>query len=150
MRFWRSFMTCCLWLCGFMAVCLASEFDGTWHGTYNGQSTTLLPDNTFPETVSDFELRLIDRNGKITGEFRDGGEHGAWVRIRNGKRFGERACFDVVRGRDDMRWCVQAASEKLAGAWSSGPQGGPLLRGAGVGARLFKIDGFKTSGSKRE
>lgn len=114
-------------------------FDGIWRGTYNGQPTKLNPDGTYPESVNEFELSLHDKGGTVTGEFvqrrRDGS---APVTIINGKRFGDRACFDVVTDRD-MRWCVWLSGDELAGSWSAGPEGGPMTGGGGAGARLFKI-----------
>jgi len=128
------------------SVCSASVFDGRWRGTYNGQPTTLLPDGSYPETVTPFELRLQEKNGGITGEFR-GGAHDAAAEaypLKNGKIFGNRACFDIVIGSEDMRWCVLVRGNRLRGTWSEGPEGGPLLGGAGAGARLFGITGSKT------
>jgi len=120
-----------------------SQFDGTWRGTFNGQPTTLMPDGSYPETVSAFELRMQDRDGIIVGQFRLAHEKGKLQPLKNGKRFGSRACFDVELDSDDMRWCVQVKGDQLTGAWSKGPQGGPLLNGAGAGARLFKIAGSR-------
>ena len=51
------------------------------------------------------------------------------------------ACFDVIAEGTDMRWCVVASGNRLAGSWSTGPEGGPLLDGAGAGIRLFKVSG---------
>ena len=75
--------------------CIASELDGTWRGTFHGQPTHLLPDGTYPETVTGFELRLSEaRDGCIVGEFRviNGGKNTPQP-IRNGKRFDESRLF---------------------------------------------------------
>jgi hypothetical protein len=44
-----------------------------------------------------------------------------------------------------MRWCVQASGGRLTGSWSAGPEGGPMLGGAGTGARFFVINGSKAN-----
>lgn len=122
-----------------MAVRAASGLDGTWRGTYNSQPTALMPDGSYPEKVNAFELRLQDKKGTISGDFSTQDETRKIQPVKNGKRFGNRACFDIVLDSDDMRWCVEARGNRLSGTWSEGPQGGPLLNGAGAGARLFKI-----------
>jgi hypothetical protein len=121
----------------------ASEFDGTWRGAYNGQPITLMPDGSFPETVTQFELRLHAKNHGFAGTFRrlQGGD--SFQPLKNAKRFGDHICFDVTLDSEDMRWCVRARNNQLRGTWSAGPEGGPLLSGAGVGARLFKIEASK-------
>jgi len=55
-----------LWLLVCGAAQAASKFDGTWHGTYNGQPEKLMPDGSYPETVNAFELRLKDNRGNIS------------------------------------------------------------------------------------
>jgi predicted nuclease of predicted toxin-antitoxin system len=123
-----------------------SRFDGTWRGTYNSQPTELLPDGSYPEKVNEYELRLHESNGTVTGEFqRRGSKSGASRTLMNGKLSGGRACFDILADDDDMRWCVIVRGNNLTGAWSLGPEGGPLLRGAGPGARLFRISGSKVA-----
>jgi len=121
-----------------------SKFDGTWTGTYNSQPTNLLPDDSYPEAVNNFELRLHESKGAVTGEFRQLGRARSFEEpIRNGRLFGDRACFDVVTEDDDMRWCISVRCPRLEGTWSRGPEGGPLLGGGGVGARLFKVGGIR-------
>jgi len=65
--------------------------------------------------------------------------------MSKGKRYEDRACFDVVIGPEDMRWCVQVNARQLDGSWSGGPEGGPMLGGAGTGARFLKISGSKVN-----
>lgn len=122
-----------------------SKFEGIWLGTYNSQPTALLPDGTYPENVHQFELHLQERGRSIRGYLRGlGPVSGPVLPIKNGRRFGDRACFDVITENGDMRWCVSARGDRLEGAWSSGPQGGSSLRGAGAGARLFAISGTRS------
>jgi hypothetical protein len=122
-----------------------SRFDGTWRGTYNSQPTELLPDGSYPEKVNEYELRLHESNGTVTGEFqRRGSKSGASRTLMNGKLSGGRACFDILADDDDMRWCVIVRGNRLTGVWDRGPEGGPLL---GPGARLFKISGSKVARS---
>jgi hypothetical protein len=130
-----------VWLLLQITVCRgASRFDGTWWGTFDSQPTELLPDGSYPQKVNAFELRLHERKGAVTGEFeRRGTNVGPAQRLMYGKLFGDRACFDVITEETDMRWCLVARGNRLTGTWSNGPEGGPLLDGAGVGARLFKI-----------
>ena len=124
-----------LWLLFGVALAVASELDGTWRGTYKGQPTTLMPDGTFPETITAFELRLHERNGEITGEFREKGKKADSLLSQERERnSGNRACFDILLDSEDMRWCVQVRRNQLIGAWSKGPEGGPLLGGAGPGS----------------
>jgi hypothetical protein len=48
----------------------ASRFDGTWRGTYNSLHYDRLPEADSPlEQISEFELRLHERKGIVTGEF---------------------------------------------------------------------------------
>jgi hypothetical protein len=61
--------------------------------------------------------------------------------MANGKLFGARAYFDVDTDGEDMRWCVLVRGNRFTGSWSSGPEGGPVLGGAGAGARFYKITG---------
>jgi hypothetical protein len=119
----------------------AQRFDGTWKGIFHGQPTTQHPDGTYPETVTPFELTL-NQNGKIvTGEFKNlNAETATLLKIKNGKMFVNRACFDIVDSDGDRRWCVSVHNEKLVGVSNKGPEGGPLLDGMGVGARLFAIE----------
>jgi hypothetical protein len=127
-----------------MADAAGSELDGLWRGTYNGQPTALLPDGTYPETIKPFTLRLRDKRGIVTGEFQGADVNGkSSYPVENGRRFGKRACFDVILESGDMRWCVEVNGRNLTGSWSAGPEGGPLLGGAGAGARVFGIKGSK-------
>ena len=122
----------------------ASRFDGVWHGTYNSQPTALLADGSYPEVVGEFEIRIWEKARSIYGSFqRRGSGQGPILPIKNGRRFGDRACFDVITESGDMRWCVSARGSRLEGTWSSGPQGGALLDGAGLGIRLFAISGIR-------
>lgn len=143
-RLFASFGLLCL-VC--VVVFAASEVDGTWRGTFNGQPIQLMPDGSFPETVNRFELRLREEGGgRIVGDFRNLDE-GKPTRhpISSGGRFGDHVCFDVVIAPEDMRWCVQASGNNLTGSWSAGPKGGPMLGGAGTGARFFRISGSKAN-----
>lgn len=139
-------------LASLLALCVAasaaSAFDGVWHGTFNGQPTRLAPDGSYPESVTKFELRLQEgRGGVVTGEFHEVGVSKPTARsIKNGKRFDDRACFDIViEPDDDMRWCVQVKGRDLTGSWSAGPEGGPMLGGAGTGARFFQVTGSRAN-----
>ena len=141
---WPAFV--CVFLClgalfAVQSTLAASRFQGTWRGTYQSQPTELRPDGSYPEEVNEFEIRIIETRGKISGTFRrmrQGADTS--VDLANGRRFGSRACFDVVSD-GDMRWCVEVRGDKLTGTWSEGPEGGPLSGGAGIGARLFLIQG---------
>ena len=55
------------------------------------------------------------------------------------KEICNRACFDILLDSEDMRWCVQVRRNQLIGAWSKGPEGGPLLGGAGPGSASSKL-----------
>jgi hypothetical protein len=101
-----------------------SRFDGVWVRAYNSQPTELHADPA------------------VNGEFLTGDLS---LPIRNGKLFGTRACFDVVTGDGDMRWCVEVKGDRLEGTWSGGPQGGPMLGGAGAGARTFPVSGKRVA-----
>ena len=137
------------WLLIFAPLChAASRFDGTWRGTYNSL------DYERPSQAGD---DLEQRNkGTVTGEFtrrisdlgnqaQTPSPQGRRRSILNGKTFGDRACFDVVNEYDDMRWCVTVSGDRLSGTWSGGPEGGPILGGAGTGARFYKISGRKVA-----
>lgn len=89
-------------------------FDGVWRGLYNSQPTVAVPNVTYPENVNEYELRLHDRNGAVTGEFRHR-SNTSGVALVNGKRFGDRACFDIVEDGEDMRWCVAVHGKRLTG-----------------------------------
>jgi hypothetical protein len=104
----------------------------------------LLQDGSYPEAVNEFELRLRESRGAVTGEFRRLGPSPSMAQtIKNGKLFGDRVCFDVIAENSDMRWCISVRATRLEGTWSSGPEGGPLLGGGGVGARLFSVIGAR-------
>jgi hypothetical protein len=141
-----------LWTMLFAPLCQsASKYDGLWRGTYASLHLDRLPeDGSDLEKTNEFELRLHERKGTVTGEFMDGSPVlGPGRSIMNGKIFGDRACFDVVNEYGDMRWCVMVSGDRLSGAWSSGPEGGPLLGGAGVGVRFFRIGGRKVGADER-
>jgi hypothetical protein len=97
-------------------------------------------DGANPEKINRFKLMLHLRGATVTGTFQDLTARPVLPKpIKNGKRFGERACFDVIDSTGDMRWCVFIRQGRLIGVWSEGPEGGPLLDGMGVGARMFAI-----------
>jgi hypothetical protein len=137
-----------LWLLICVPVCHAtSRFDGTWRGTYNSLYYERPPEAGDPfEQRNEFELRLHVRQGTVTGEFqRRGTNSGPDRPVTNGKIFGDRACFDVVNEYGDMLWCIVVHGNKLSGTWTKGPEGGPILGGAGFGVRSFEISGHKIS-----
>ena len=147
-----------VWLLLCASLCqAATRFDGTWRGTYNSlhYDRPQEPDGPL-EQINEFELRLHERKGIVTGEFArrtpvpSGAVEGPAVEdprlsILNGKIFGDRACFDVVNEYGDMRWCVIVRGNKLSGTWSGGPEGGPILGGAGAGVRFYEISGRKVA-----
>lgn len=146
------------WLAMYAPFCLAaSRFDGTWQGTYNSLHYDHPQEPGAPlEQTNEFELRLHERKGIVTGEFTgrtpvtSGAalglpREGSRLLILNGKIFDDRACFDVVNEYGDMRWCVTVRGNKLSGTWSGGPEGGPILGGAGAGARFYEISGRKVA-----
>lgn len=100
----QSFLA--LWLVIHAPLCqAASRFGVTWRGTYNSQTTELLPDGSYPEKANDYELRLHESNGTVTGEFQRRGPSSDIAHlVMNGKLFGDRVCFDIVADDDDMRW----------------------------------------------
>jgi len=129
-----------VWLFSFPLLASIADLNGTWAGTFNGQPQKLLPDGSYPETVTRFELILKIQGARITGTFSNSGEVPARIQpIRNGGRFGDRVCFDLLDGGDDHRWCVAANRGDLRGTWNLGPQGGPAAGGLGPGARLFGL-----------
>jgi hypothetical protein len=132
----------------FGALCLLSltltgsiaDLNGTWVGTFNGQPQSLLPDGSYPETVTRFELTLKIRGERITGTFSNLDQIPKQTQpVQNAERFGDRLCFDVFDSRDDRRWCVVASADHLEGTWNRGPEGGPATGGLGTGARLFGV-----------
>ncbi len=132
-----------------LALAGESRFDGTWRGTYNSQPNSTRTGGSYPKIQNEFMLRLHEKAGLITGDFQVLRPSPGRVQpVMDGKRFGDRACFDLTAGGDDMRWCVLVSGKKLTGAWSRGPEGGPMLRGAGAGARLFKIAAHKSDSGK--
>ncbi len=151
----RSFLI--LWLIVFSPLCrAASRFNGIWQGTYNSLHYERPPQTGDDlEQRNGFELRLYERRGIVTGEFSRrvaASPSGTPQSLRpeisplsilNGKIFDERACFDVVNEYGDMRWCVIVRDNKLTGTWSGGPEGGPVLGGAGAGVRFYEISGRK-------
>jgi len=113
---------------------------GTWRGTFRSQPQKLLADGTYPETVNRFELTLRETAAGISGEFKDlEAEPPVRHPIKNGGRFGERACFDIIDDGKDMRWCVSVRRGRLIGIWNRGPEGGPMVDGMGIGVRIFSI-----------
>ncbi len=114
------------------------RFNGTWRGTFDGMP--LGPPPNDKETKNPFEIHLNDANGRISGEFRQLGSTAPAQPVRNGKRFGNRACFDVdLDDETDMRWCVELHHGNLEGLWNLGPEGGPALAGQGPGVRAFSV-----------
>ena len=94
-----------------------SDLNGTWVGTFNGQPQRLLPDGSYPETITRFELILKIQGTRITGTFSNLGEVSTKTQpIRNGGRFGDKVCFDVFDAGDDHRWCVFAKGDDLEGS----------------------------------
>ena len=137
-----------LWLLICVPLCpAASKFDGTWRGAYNSLHYERLPQAGDPlEQINEFELRLRVRHGTVTGEFQRLGANTSPDRhVTNGKIFGERACFDVVDEYSEMRWCITASGDRFSGTWTKGPEGGPILGGAGFGVRAFDISGRKVA-----
>jgi len=133
-----------VWAVALASANAASPLSGIWRGTYHTQPNKLLPDGAYPENVSKFEISLKEDAGRVTGEFRKlGPVPDRTLRIENGKMFGTRACFDIILDEEDSRWCVEARRDRLIGSWARGPEGGPLLDGAGTGARLFGITGSR-------
>jgi hypothetical protein len=129
-----------VFLFGLTLLASIADLNGTWVGTFNGQPQKLLSDGSYPETVRRFELILKIEGTRITGTFLYLGEATTAAQpIRNGGRFGDRICFDILDGGDDHRWCVVANRDDLEGAWNLGPQGGPATGGLGPGVRIFNL-----------
>jgi hypothetical protein len=92
------------------------------------------------ESVHGFELRLKEVGGRITGDFRQVDSTAPARVLKNARRFEDRACFDVDTDDGmDMRWCVTLHRGDLVGMWNKGPEGGRILGGQGIGARLFEV-----------
>jgi len=132
-------MTAAAWVCeGAKA-----RFDGVWTGMFYSQPTELASDGSYSEHRNRFQIQLREHNDIVKGKLRIfDGHANKEIGVQNGKRFGKRACFDVILG-SDMRWCVYLQGRRLKGSWSTGPEGGTLLDGAGPGARLFGIDAVR-------
>jgi hypothetical protein len=133
--------------CAGTLVASMAELGGEWVGTFNGQ-----PDGSYQETQTKFELALKANGNTITGTFTNLGESPPKSQqIRDGGRFGKDFCFSVVISGEPCRWCIRANKTILDGVWNRGPEGGPMLGGLGVGARLFRIRANKVgTRGKRE
>ena len=117
-----------------------ADLDGIWAGTFNGQPQKLLPDGRYPETITRFELILKTQGTRVVGTFTNLDEVPLKSQpIQNGKRIGDRFCFDVFTTGEDCRWCVRAHGSDLEGTWNRGPEGGPATGGLGAGVRLFQV-----------
>jgi hypothetical protein len=117
-----------------------AELDGIWVGTFKGQPQKLLPDGSYPETITRFELILKRQGTRVLGTFTNLDEVPLKAQaIGHGKRIGDRFCFDVFVGGEDCRWCIRARGSELEGVWNRGPEGGLITGGMGTGARLFSI-----------
>jgi hypothetical protein len=128
----------------------ASHFDGTWSGTYNAQPIPKNGEVVTAEPVIPFEITLREHSGVISGNFvqiEDGKRLS--VALKHGRRFHDRACFDIEQPDLDMRWCISVNGTALQGVWSLGPQAGPDLDGMGFGARFFRICGERVSHERR-
>jgi hypothetical protein len=130
----------------------ASRFDGTWRGTYNSLHYENPPQaGDDLEQKNEFELRLHERKGIVTGEFTwltsssRGAPQGlpresSPLSILNGKIFDDRACFGVVNKYGDMRWCVFVHGNTLTGSWSGGPHIGGCRCRSSLLRRQWKQD----------
>src|SRR5580658_985750 len=94
----------------------ASRFDGVWSGSFHSQPA---PGGS-AEKVNEFRLDIAEQpHGAFTGHFEKVGSRLGRQEIQNGKRFGDRACFDVSDDDGaDMRWCVTVQRDSLQGVWS--------------------------------
>jgi hypothetical protein len=153
---WRN-VECVARLCSlvflFSVALLASfaDLDGIWVGTFKGQPQRLMPDGSYPETVTRFELILEARGSRVTGTFSNLDEVPRKMQpIQNGRRIDDRFCFDVVDAGEDCRWCVRANGADMEGIWNRGPEGGPATDGLGAGARLFEIKAKREAKSSSE
>jgi hypothetical protein len=138
---YRPLMALVVSMCVSASAYALPRFNGVWRGTFHGMGTGPQPnDKVAVESAHEFELRLNETDGTISGEFHQTDSTLPTQSLRNAKRFDDRACFDVtLDDGTDMRWCVSLRHGDLVGMWSKGPEGGPALGGLGVGARLFEI-----------
>jgi hypothetical protein len=114
-----------------------ADLNGTWIGTFNGQPQELLPDGSYPETVTRFKLALKTQGSRVTGTFSNLDEVPRRTQpVQHARRIDDMFCFDVFDAGNDHRWCVRARGVDLEGTWSGGPAGGG---GLGVGSRLFDV-----------
>jgi len=131
------------WSVFLLAVALpasSADLDGVWAGTFNGQPQELLPDGSYPETVTRFQLILKTQGSHVIGTFTNLDEALPKAQpIQNGKRIDGRFCFDIFISGEDCRWCIRAHGSDLEGTWNGGPEGGPAAGGLGAGARLFGV-----------
>jgi len=130
-----------VWSVFLLAVCATSVLCGSGRrlGRYfQRQPQELLPDGSYPETVTRFQLILKTQGSHVIGTFTNLDEALPKAQpIQNGKRIDGRFCFDIFISGEDCRWCIRAHGSDLEGTWNGGPEGGPAAGGLGAGARLF-------------
>jgi hypothetical protein len=128
-----------------------ADFNGTWAGTFNGQPQKLLPDGRYPETVTRFDLTLKTQGTRVIGTFTNLDDVPPKPQpVQNGKRVGDRFCFDVFTVGEDCRWCIRAHGSNLEGVWNRGPEGGPSTGGLGTGVRLFQVHAKRVAKSSAD